>query len=150
MGHNSHWTLLIQGARPCDGFQVMRTSIDAVHTVDITHTAVQLPDAMQQSSHMKVHEGPETTGGQQLWLVHVATPGVTRLWLDGGGSSNHVEATAEVCHDIPLAPHHWQLHLFWNVGHALSSLHCAAVIAAAQPELHSHSPADASLGVGIL
>ncbi|KAL3145120.1 GPI inositol-deacylase, variant 2 [Trebouxia sp. C0009 RCD-2024] len=124
MGHNSHWTLLIQGARPCDGFQVMRTSIDAVHTVDITHTAVQLPDAMQQSSHMKVHEGPETTGGQQLWLVHVATPGVTRLWLDGGGSSNHVEATAEVSSDDTLTADSWQL---LTHGHVLKPPHAIAL-----------------------
>ena len=85
----------------------MHTSTDTVHTVDITHIAVQLPDAMQQSAQEGARRA-EPTGGQQLWLVHITAPGVIMLWLGGGGISKHVEATAEVCDEVPLALHHWQ------------------------------------------
>ena len=79
----------------------MHTSTDTVHTVDITYTAVQLPDAMQQSAQQGARRA-DPTGGQQLWLVHVTAPGVVMLWLGGGGAGKHVEATAEVCNEYHL------------------------------------------------
>ena len=71
-GHASYWTLLVQGAEPCTGFQVMQSSTSSAQTTDITHMAVQLPDLSRQSLQQKMHgsfRGDEDTEGRQTWLV---------------------------------------------------------------------------------
>ena len=98
-GQARHWTLLMQGAEPCTGFQIMQSSTVSAQTMDITHMAVPLPDLSRQSLKQKMHEsfrGDEATEGMQTWLVRTSASGLIKLWLDGAGSSNPVEATAEV------------------------------------------------------
>lgn len=95
----SHWSLLVQGAAPCTGFQVMQSSNSSAHTTDITHMAVQLPDVSKPSLKQKMHRsftGAADTEGHQTWLVRVRALGVVMLWLDGNGASKAVEATVEV------------------------------------------------------
>lgn len=95
----SHWTLLVQGAAPCTGFQVMQSSNSSAHTTDITHMAIQLPDVSKQSLKQKMQSsftGAADTEVRQTWLVRVSAPGVVTLWLDGSGASKAVEATVEV------------------------------------------------------
>lgn len=99
-GNAGHWTLLVQGAEPCTGFQVMHSSASSAQTTDITHMAVQLPNLARQSLKQKMHgsfRGAEDTEGRQTWLVRTSAPGLIKLWLDGAGASKSVEATAEVC-----------------------------------------------------
>ena len=99
-GHASYWTLLVQGAEPCTGFQVMQSSTSSAQTTDITHMAVQLPDLSRQSLQQKMNgsfRGDEDTEGRQTWLVRTSTPGLIKLWLNGAGASQSVEVTAEVC-----------------------------------------------------
>ena len=91
---SSLWTLLILGAEPCSGFQVMHSVSDIAHATDMTHIAVQLPDVTQCSEKQKKHRH-QTEEARQAWLVQLHTPGVVWLWLDG--TSKAVDATVEVC-----------------------------------------------------
>lgn len=97
-GHAGHWTLVVQGAEPCTGFQVMQSSTSSAQTMDITHTAVQLPHLSRQSLKQKMQGSfrqAEDTVGRQTWLVRTSAPGLIKLWL-GAGASKPVEATVEV------------------------------------------------------
>lgn len=78
----------------------MQSSTSSAQTTDITQMAVQLPDLSRQSLQQKMHgsfRGDEDTEGRQTWLVRTSTPGLIKLWLNGAGASQSVEATAEVC-----------------------------------------------------
>ena len=77
----------------------MHSSTNSAHTTDITHLAVQLPDVSKQSRKQKMHgssRGPEVIEDRQTWLLRSSAPGMIKLWLDGDGTSQSVEATVEV------------------------------------------------------
>ena len=92
----SHWTLLIQGAEPCTGFQVTHSSSDTAIANDMSHVAVQLPDVTRQAHAQKKQRNAGVAAeGRQAWMVQLPASGIVRLWIDGSGEA--VEATAEVC-----------------------------------------------------
>ncbi len=82
----------MQGASPC---QVTHSSSDRQQPVDMTHTAVQLPDLTRQNRQGSASADSEL--GRQTWLVRLRASGSISLWIGGDGISDRaVRATAQV------------------------------------------------------
>ena len=100
----------MQGASPCHDFQVTNSRSDRQHPVDMTHTAVQLPDLTRQNR--KGSASTDSTLGRQTWLVRLRASGSISLWIGGDGSSDRaVRATVQVCAAcVQHAMHHILLY----------------------------------------
>ncbi|DBA69939.1 TPA: GPI inositol deacylase [Trebouxia sp. C0005] len=120
-GDSEHqsWTLLMQGASPCRDFQVMHSRSGRQPPVDMTHTAVQLPDLTRQNR--KGSASADSTLGRQTWLVRLRASGSISLWIGGDGVSDHaVRGTVQVSSDGVIVPQLWQL---LNTGYKIQPPH---------------------------
>ncbi len=100
----------MQGASPCRDFQVTHSRSDRQQPVDMTHTAVQLPDLTHKNRKGGVSADSEL--GRQTWLVRLRASGSISLWIGGDGSSDRaVRATVQVCAAcVQHAMHHILLY----------------------------------------
>ena len=87
------WTMIIHGAEPCVGFQVMHTMTDRQAQVDLTRTAVKLPNI---SAERKKGNGAlfPVSADSKTWLVRAELSSAVGLWLSGDTS---VKGTIQVC-----------------------------------------------------
>ncbi len=107
----------MQGASPCHDFQVMHSRSDRQQPVDMTHTAVQLPDLTRKNRKGSV--SAESELGRQTWLVRLRASGSISLWIGGDGISDRaVRATVQVraaC--LQHAMHHTLLYTMFAQAH---------------------------------
>lgn len=96
--------MLLHGAAPCSDFQLTHTRPDMQQQVDVTHTAVALPDLRRQRD-----TGGEAAASQpqgQTWLVRLTEPGSVSLWLDRAESVKQaLSGIVQVCVQTGFAVH---------------------------------------------
>ena len=85
--------MIIYGAEPCVGFQVMHTMTNRQPQVDLTHTAVKLPNVFEDRKKSKGVLSP-VSADSKTWLVRAEMSSSVGLWLSGDTS---VKATIQVC-----------------------------------------------------
>ena len=97
-----YWTMVIHDAEPCTGFQVMHSTSmpDGQQPVDLTHTAVRLPNVFAKATDGRGHL--PASADSKTWLIRAGAAGSLRLWLSGEASTR---ATIQV-HTV----HFVQLH----------------------------------------
>ena len=88
--------MLLHGAAPCSGFQLTHTRPDMQQQVDVTHTAVALPDLRRQGD--TDGEAAASQPHRQTWLVRLKDPGSISLWLGSADAAKQaVSGIVQVC-----------------------------------------------------
>ena len=84
--------MVIYRSEPCVGFQVMHTMTDRQPQVDLTSTAVKLPNVFEERKKSKGVLFP-VSADSKTWLVRAEMSKPIGLWLSG---DTGVRATIQV------------------------------------------------------